>query len=158
MEFNKLNSWLTLMANIGVIAGIIFLAVEISQNSDMIRAQTRTQMAEEVTELLSVNMSDQDYAAVLMKGNSLEELSDVERYQYYRHRSAWLQYWNNMAYQNQMGLYDEHEFDLQMSTIRSDMDTFPGLKVHWCANRSKASARLIEALEAESPDNYCKSK
>ncbi len=42
MNTEALNRWLTLTANVGVIAGIVFLAVEIRQNTDMMRAQTRS--------------------------------------------------------------------------------------------------------------------
>jgi hypothetical protein len=34
MPFDKLNQWLMLATNLGVIAGIAFLAVEISQNTE----------------------------------------------------------------------------------------------------------------------------
>lgn len=155
MDSQKLNNWLTLAANVGVIAGIVFLAIEIRQNSDMIRAQTRTQLAEQVTELFSVNMNDKGYADVLLRGNNLGELTAVEQYQYFRHRSAWLNYWNNVVYQYRMGMYDEAEFDLQMAVIRNDMVRFPGLKVHWCDNRKAASEGLIEALEADLQGSYC---
>lgn len=155
MDFEKLNRWLTFLANVGVIAGIVFLAVEIRQNSNAIRAQTRAQLAEEVTELFSVNMNDQAYADVLMRGNNVAELSAVEQYQYSRHRNAWINYWNNVAYQYQMGMYDESEFALQISTIRNDMETYPGLKAHWCANRSTATKALIEAVEAHLLGKYC---
>jgi len=155
MDLEKLNKWLTLLANIGVLAGIIFLAIEIRQNSDAIRAQTRAQLAEEVTELFSVNMNDQGYATVLMRGNNVEELSAVEQYQYYRHRSAWANHWLNVAYQHKMGMYDEAEFKLQMTNIRRDMETFPGLKVHWCAWRHRSSPELIEALEGDLSGSYC---
>lgn len=155
MDLQKLNSWLAFVANVGVISGIVFLAIEIRQNSDVIRAQTRAQLAEEVTELFSVNMNDQDYADVLMRGNNVEELSPVEKYQYSRHRSAWIHYWNNVAYQYQMGMYDESEFALQISTIRSDMETYPGLKVHRCENKYTASPGLIDAIEADLLGEYC---
>ena len=155
MDLEKLNTWLTLLANIGVLAGIIFLAIEIRQNSDAIRAQTRAQLAEEVTELFSVNMNDQEYATVFMRGNNVEKLSAVEQYQYYRHRSAWANYWLNVAYQHKMGMYDEAEFTQQMINIRRDMEIFPGLKVHWCAWRNRASQELIEALEGDLSGSYC---
>ena len=155
MDSEKLNKWLALLANVGVIAGIVFLAIEIRQNSDAIRAQTRAQLAEEVTELFSVNMNDKEYASVLMRGNNVEELSPVEQYQYYRHRSAWIHYWNNVAYQYEMGMYDGTEFAHQISTIRVDMITFPGLKVHWCDNKHSASQSLIKAIEGEQLGEYC---
>ena len=157
MDSDKLNKWLTLLANVGVIAGIIFLAIEIRQNSDAIRAQTRAQLAEEVTELFSVNMNDQEYATVLMKGNNLEELSAVERYQYYRHRNAWANHWLNVAYQHKMGMYDDVEFELQISNVRQDMETYPGLKVHWCAWRDRSTPELIEAVEGDLSGAYCAS-
>ena len=155
MDSEKLNSWLTLAANVGVIAGIVFLAIEIRQNSDSIRAQTRAQLADGVTELFSVNMNDKEYAGVLMRGNNLEDLTPVERYQYYRHRSAWVHYWNNVAYQYELGMYEKSEFEHQISTIRADMETFPGLKVHWCNNKYSATKRLVEAIEGEQLGEYC---
>ena len=38
---DKLNQWMTLAANVGVLVGIIFLAYEIRQNTDAVHAQTR---------------------------------------------------------------------------------------------------------------------
>lgn len=155
MELEKLNHWLTLLANLGVIAGIVFLAVELRQNNEMMRAQTRSQLAEEVTELFTANMNDQAYAEVLLRGNKGEELSEIEQYQYTRHRSAWLWYWNNVAYQYQIGLYDENEFTRQISVIRGDIDERPGMKAHWCDSRSTASSALVKAIESESYGEYC---
>jgi hypothetical protein len=40
MQLDKLNQWLMLAANIGVISGIAFLAVEISQNTEALGAQS----------------------------------------------------------------------------------------------------------------------
>jgi hypothetical protein len=38
---DKLNQWMTLAVNVGVLIGIIFLAYEIRQNTDAVHAQTR---------------------------------------------------------------------------------------------------------------------
>lgn len=46
MNLDKLNNWLSLLANLGVVAGIIFLAIEIRQNSDVQLATSRQQMLE----------------------------------------------------------------------------------------------------------------
>ncbi len=154
MNLNKINPWLTLLANFGVIAGIVFLAVEIGQNSEMMRAQTRTQLAEELTELFSANMNDQHYAEILLKGNNGQELTDVEQYQYFRHRTAWTSYWNNVIYQYQIGLYDEQEFVRQITAIRISIDAWPGIKKHWCTDRSR-SPELIAAIEGEDLGKFC---
>jgi hypothetical protein len=39
MDSDRLNRWLTLGANLGVLVGIVFLAIEIRQNSDLARLQ-----------------------------------------------------------------------------------------------------------------------
>ncbi len=39
MDFDRLNRWLTLGANIGVLIGIVFLAVEIRQSTKVARAE-----------------------------------------------------------------------------------------------------------------------
>ena len=39
MESDKVNRWLTLGANIGVLVGIILILIELNQNSDLMRAQ-----------------------------------------------------------------------------------------------------------------------
>ena len=46
MNLHKINEWLSLVANLGVIAGILFLAVEIQQNTEMMQSQTRDSMTE----------------------------------------------------------------------------------------------------------------
>ena len=46
MDSNQLNRWLTLAANIGVLAGIVFLALEIRQNSDLARMQFQWDQSE----------------------------------------------------------------------------------------------------------------
>ena len=76
MKSETINQWLTLLANVGVIAGIVFLAVELRQNSDITRAQTRAQLAEGVTELYLVNMNDHDYADVLVRGKAGRNYQD----------------------------------------------------------------------------------
>ena len=41
MKIKKLNDWLTLLANVGVIAGILFLGYELRQNNELMRAEAR---------------------------------------------------------------------------------------------------------------------
>ncbi len=41
MKTESLSRWLTLGANLGVIAGIVFLAIELRQNNDLLAADAR---------------------------------------------------------------------------------------------------------------------
>ncbi len=48
MNMGKMNSWLTLTANIGVLAGILFLAIELRQNSDIARADSYREIVQDI--------------------------------------------------------------------------------------------------------------
>jgi hypothetical protein len=41
MNLDNLNKWLTLLANLGVMAGVIFLAIEVRQNQGMLEETNR---------------------------------------------------------------------------------------------------------------------
>ena len=75
---DSVNKWLTLAANLGVIAGILFLAIELRQNNQLIRAsavgatlETRMTRADQV-------IMNNDLAALLVKNQSGDELSEQE--------------------------------------------------------------------------------
>jgi hypothetical protein len=40
MNSSKINEWLTLTANVAVVGGIVFLAIEISQNNELLRSDS----------------------------------------------------------------------------------------------------------------------
>ena len=59
MRLKRLNEWLALLANLGVIAGIVFLAIEVNQNNLLMKSQTRSDIAQSITDvLLRVAFSD----------------------------------------------------------------------------------------------------
>ena len=60
MELDKLNKWLTLLANVGVLLGIMFLAYEIRQNTNSIQSQTRATLYAGAQEELWKNMEYPD--------------------------------------------------------------------------------------------------
>ena len=75
-------------SNLGVVAGIVFLGVEIKQNSEAISAQAYQSRAEAVQELSRVIMDSDHFAPLLAKLNSglfprdpavLAELNPEER-------------------------------------------------------------------------------
>ena len=41
LDVDKVNKWLNVIANLGVIAGIIFLAMEVHQNNELLEAEAR---------------------------------------------------------------------------------------------------------------------
>ena len=69
MNLEKLNHWLTLAANLGVLAGIIFLAIEIQQSTNAQLATSRQQVME--ADLVLVTNLIQ-YPELLVRANDPE--------------------------------------------------------------------------------------
>ena len=73
MEPDKVNRWLTLGANFGVLIGIILLVVELDQNRDMIRAQARNDISRHVSDHLAVLGSNRELASLKKKNSRRNE-------------------------------------------------------------------------------------
>ena len=65
MKVEHLNRWLRLAANLGVLAGIALLVFELGQNREMMRAQTRNEVAAQIVELLSHVSTNPELADLL---------------------------------------------------------------------------------------------
>ncbi len=73
MNSLKINDWLALIANVAVVGGIIFLAIEIQQNNELLRSESRqTLVANDVTSL-TVNVENADVFAKLVSEKKLSE-------------------------------------------------------------------------------------
>lgn len=157
MNSDRIKSWLSLIANFGVLIGIALVILELNQNREAIQAQTRTELSNTVVELLTANMGEGQYADILHRGNIGEPLTDVEKYQYWRHRAAFLEYHENVFYQYQLGLFDDSEFVRQAAVIRDDLSQFPGYGKIWCEQRDRMSPELVAAILAQSDERLCNS-
>ena len=58
MDIERTNQWLTLIANVGVLVGVIFLAVELRHSSNAISAQTQDSIADGFIQLNLATISD----------------------------------------------------------------------------------------------------
>jgi hypothetical protein len=76
MNSSKINHWLTLIANVAVVGGIVFLAIEISQNNELLRSESRQALVANDVTSLTVSLENADVFAKLI---SKEELSAEEQ-------------------------------------------------------------------------------
>jgi hypothetical protein len=108
MDPDKFNRWLTLGANLGVLVGIIFLAIEISQNTEMMRTQINQSRAEQAMSEAQ-SMYNSDYVpALLVKVKNGEVLSS-EEFERYRHFFRALnRNWDNQYRQYREGFLDDN--------------------------------------------------
>jgi len=80
MKLDKLNRWLTLTANVSVVAGIIFLALEVRQNSESVRASTTQALEQGVSDVMYSWTSSVHHAVIMDKAmRDFAALSEEEQ-------------------------------------------------------------------------------
>ena len=154
----RLNQWLSLAANFGVIAGIVFLAFEIQQNSEAIKAQTYQSRTEAAQELSTVIMDSEHFAPLLAKlGDSmfpndpaiLAELNPEDRIRLMAH-FQWIRVaLDNQIYQYEHGFLEEGFYEI--STKPALQFITPALEELGLINSS--SPAFLKAIEPYRSDN-----
>jgi len=82
---DKLNKWLTLTANIGVVIGLVLLLMELRQNTEMMRAQITHSRSETAQSENQAVFNSDHIPAIIAKIRSGGEIPEVEliRYEFY---------------------------------------------------------------------------
>lgn len=105
MNFDKLNKWLSLFANVGVLIGIIVVAYELRQTQTEMRAESGSLRAQ----LLIQTNDNARIFGIIESTNKLEngqELSEDEKAKARNFYQNLLRYYENLHHQSQLGVLD----------------------------------------------------
>ena len=136
---------LGLLANLGVLIGILLLVYELSQNREMMRAQTRAALSQSLMDMTFQLLVDDTVVDILYRGRLGEPLTDLERGRYRGLANIQFRYQENVHYQYRLGLYDDEEFAAQRETWKEQVYRNKGLVEVWCTK----TARYSPEFEAE---------
>ena len=140
---SKMNERLTLIANIAVVIGIVFLALEMRQNTDMMRAQIRDSLTERVNDTNMLLASSPELAAVMAnivaasEGRAATE-EDLEAVSFFGYAQAVLRAYEDEYFQYQEGLFGEAEMESRRWNWRFLLGTSAlaeGVRGVWAQNR-----------------------
>ncbi len=153
MKADSVNRWLTLVANFGVLIGIILLLVELDQTTTMMRAQTRHEITSGIVDLLRDVASNDQLAGVMGRAEIGEDLSPDELLQYRVRSLAMFRYWEDVHYQYRVGLYDEIEFAAHKFAWKSfQPKAFVDV---WCSNRTQYSPEFVQEVDSLFGQSRC---
>ena len=79
MKTIKFGQSITILANIGVIGGILLLVYELQQNNELMRAEARQARMNMVVDIWMFSAEHGDFAAIKERSQNGEELNGVER-------------------------------------------------------------------------------
>ena len=78
MKKIDLGHTISILANVGVIAGIVFLAVELRQNNELMAADSRAALSDRLRHVAEVVFTDAGLADILVKARNGDTLSESE--------------------------------------------------------------------------------
>ena len=129
MNMEKLNHWLMLAANVGVIAGIVFLAIEIRQNTDMMRAQTRSSVTGSIMTLIEMERHPHLVSAYKKRASG-QPLDFEDEYFLENMANATFRHWENSFYQHEVDLFGEDEYLAEVQ-VGKEMMVEEHMVEHW---------------------------
>ncbi len=97
---------------LAVVLSLVFVGLEMRQNTNMMQAQIRNSMSENTMEYLGWSATSESLANAISEArlSGPEELSPSQRWQIRTWAGAQIREWENSFYQNKLGLFTEAEF------------------------------------------------
>jgi len=138
---------ITLLANVGVIAGIVFLAIELGQNKDLMRAQIRHELSQGAIDTIVRESADLETVNLFRRGLEGGELTPDEQIRFNQTLSAWFRYMEDVHFQYRNGLYEHSEFANQVNVWKGRLQ-MPSVHDHWCATNKNFAAEFVESVNS----------
>jgi len=148
MSIAELSAFGDLVASFGVIATLIFLALQMRQNTKALRLSTAHAVTAELQGMFSLLATDQGLAEILVEAGHHTELKGANRVRYWTFTSNLLR-----IYENAYLLKREHSISeaqwsgiTRMMTDYKSMAAFPG---YWADRKHWLSDEFCEYMDAE---------
>ncbi len=104
MNFDRINKWLTLGANIGVVLGLVILIVEVRQNASLTRTALETAKNDQLAEI-ELSIASPAVAAAWTKSiRAPETMTDADIRIVESHLVAIMLQWDNLFQMEESGL------------------------------------------------------
>ncbi len=134
---DKLNKWLNLFANLGVMAGLVFLAIEINQNTQATIAAASENITSQSLDYFSIGIDSQVLARGLYKQSVGEELDEFEKHQIWWHQYFNFRVFESAYLQYRRGFYEQTEWDRYRRIIRNRLTNDPFAMQMWVESSEK---------------------
>ena len=131
MDSDRLNRWLTLAANVGVLAGILFLAYELQQNTLVTRFKAASNFQDSFSEIELFVAGSPEFAELLVKGREGGELSEAAEFRLSLFYSNVLRKWQFVHYQYSSSALDEGLWRGNRARLVQILGEDLGLLAYW---------------------------
>lgn len=147
MDIDHINKYLTLIGNLGVLAGIFLVAYELQQNRIAIEAQSRSDVASQAVDSALRIAENLPLLEAQRKDEAGEELTPVEVRLLAMANVARFRRWENTHYQIRQGLYSAAEAEGQLEAWDRIVDR-PSVSKWWNENRQDFSREFVVLIDS----------
>ena len=162
MNLDNLHKWLTLLANVGVVAGIFFLAFEIRQNEEMLDRQyelavvdSNSMARSRFTRIRELWLENPELRKIFNAGMSGAELDEFDELQFF---SMCVEHiWSNaLNYERATVLNNLSMRDTTVTATQETIADAPGFRRCWESHRDRMRdwgfREYVDAVEAKAAD------
>jgi hypothetical protein len=142
MNWDAIGAIAELLGAVGVIASLIYLATQIRQSREQMRAATAQQLQSQLTSTGQAATRDPELARLLRRGNeNVEQLDEDELFRFNFYFSGlWTEY-DTAYYQYRIGLLDEDRWQVIRCQLKFMLQP-PGI-TRWWANSQMGAGGLV---------------
>ena len=138
-KLDRINRWMMLAANIGVLIGILFLVFELRQNTVASRVEAASNFQDTFSELEFFIVQNPEFAELLESGRNGRPVSNVENFRLTVFYGNVLRTWQNAHFQFESGTLNKEIWYGSRSRLSSVLSEDRGLVDHWQNNKSQFS-------------------
>jgi hypothetical protein len=143
MKVNRAREWLGLLANFGVLGGLVFLGIEVSQNTRALQAAAIQESINVARQQILMFATNPDLNRITMM--DFEDLGEEDRQRaFWVDRSFWLGM-QGMYRQWELGVLPDEEWGVWQKIICTNFEPNGEL---WSGNRSLLIPSFVRVVES----------
>ena len=148
MNTDRLNRWLTLGANLAVLAGLVALVVEIRTNTAAIQAASSQEAVNASRQyLLDISLNEELSRIRQEGGQDLGKLSNGESFRFFMQSRGKWPYLQNVWVQNELGVLPSRVWESTNKIICSIVAQ-PGWRQDWISHRTVLDPEFVGIVES----------
>lgn len=144
MKNIDLDHTVQVLANFGVIAGILFLAFELHQNNELLEAQARFNHKETRANFLGEFDSNPELARISVKAGSSQQLTPEEQLQLDAYNDRMFVSWEWEFFESENG-----RLTLPVAGYRNGMITSPGARERWEQTKFQYRDEFVQFMDQD---------
>jgi len=154
LHIERIDKWLTLLANLGVLIGIVFLVVEVRQSNRIAVAATEISVRDQYRSHNELVLANDAIAELLVKAaNADGEFSEVETEKLYAYLYGHINTWKSIEIAYENGMLPRTTFEVVLDDVRIILNEYPAIRPlarDWIASyQSEADSKIYAAIRDE---------